>query len=974
MSPRVSIIIPAYNAEGRISCMLDSVLAQTFSDYEVIVINDGSTDETIQVLEKYAAKDERIRILNQENRGVSEARNRGLDEANGDYILFYDADDFIPKNAMTDLYHTAREKLADLVIGFHEVVYGMDVHVPRSARSLAQKETIQKNDKDLCWNFTLCNKMFKRSVIQENHLRFNGTTHGEDGLFLFQFIRNADTIAGCPHQVYSYRKRPFWESTSLSQQASTDAFLDAKNNTLEILRLLEEEESEDMAAIRSSEETTPTEIERQWQWNRMKAVLWKRLASTTLLSEYYRRLWNGDDRLYSALRDTLEECRKNMFPSQWESLLEENEDLQLEAGLLSPEALVESPLLSVILTAKLPKNCVAKMLKAYYEQQYVSFEVLIDEKLWDMVPENYREKPNLRSLPHNDLSHWKKKALQEARGVNCVILEEPIYPEARTIRQMVNILEDSDAYFATAPLSAVKNGKISFLKTQNTVFINELSVIHPFTKYNQLDGLWGNKIFNIKALLAKKRLFEKDSTKDIHRLYRNTRHVKCADCSFFTELTEEDVRKRVASLWVKTTYKWKRRREDRRVQRLERESTEKLTWGQIFRRWRNRKIRGGYKFITLKIIFPLYYRWNARKPIEKNKVLFIVNRRPVLPNAMTYVHELLEKSGKFTIHDKFLLNLSRRIRQQFKVDMELMKDLATANYVFLDEATVTTCGVHKRPETKIVQLWHGCGAFKKFGFSTADKIFGGNAKEQKRYPMYRNFDLVCVSSPEVVWAYEEAMQLKGVGNIKPVGVSRTDVFFQEDYIAAAVKRVEDAIPAARDKKIILYAPTFRGTVAKAYGPDQFDYHKLYEALGEEYIILVKHHPLVKKLPEIPLEYRDSFVYDVSRSMEIEDLICASDICISDYSSLIFEYSLFEKPIILFAYDLDVYFDWRGFYYDYFEMAPGPVLISTEEIIDYIVHIDTRFDRKKMHAFREKFMRSCDGHSTERILEEVGIEL
>ena len=163
-------------------------------------------------------------------------------------------------------------------------------------------------------------------------------------------------------------------------------------------------------------------------------------------------------------------------------------------------------------------------------------------------------------------------------------------------------------------------------------------------------------------------------------------------------------------------------------------------------------------------------------------------------------------------------------------------------------------------------------------------------------------------------------------------------------------------------------------MAKAYGPDRFDYDKLYEALGDEYIILIKHHPLVKKLPDIPLEYRDSFAYDVSRTMEIEDLICASDICISDYSSLIFEYSLFEKPIILFAYDLDVYFDWRGFYYDYFEMAPGPVLISTEEIIDYITHIDTKFDREKMYAFREKFMRSCDGHSTERILDEVGLKL
>ena len=85
-------------------------------------------------------------------------------------------------------------------------------------------------------------------------------------------------------------------------------------------------------------------------------------------------------------------------------------------------------------------------------------------------------------------------------------------------------------------------------------------------------------------------------------------------------------------------------------------------------------------------------------------------------------------------------------------------------------------------------------------------------------------------------------------------------------------------------------------------------------------------------------------------------------------------TLFDKPIILFAYDLSDYFDWRGFYYNYFEMAPGPVLMSTEEVIDYIKGLDETFDRDKLYAFRQKFMESCDGHSTKRILDSVGMEI
>ena len=105
-------------------------------------------------------------------------------------------------------------------------------------------------------------------------------------------------------------------------------------------------------------------------------------------------------------------------------------------------------------------------------------------------------------------------------------------------------------------------------------------------------------------------------------------------------------------------------------------------------------------------------------------------------------------------------------------------------------------------------------------------------------------------------------------------------------------------------------------------------------------------------------------------MSIEELLFVADICISDYSSLVFEYSLFEKPMIFFAFDLDNYYDWRGFYYDYKEFVPGPIYTTTEEMIDYIKHIDTKFDKQKVKQFRDKFMSACDGHATERIMKLV----
>ena len=144
---------------------------------------------------------------------------------------------------------------------------------------------------------------------------------------------------------------------------------------------------------------------------------------------------------------------------------------------------------------------------------------------------------------------------------------------------------------------------------------------------------------------------------------------------------------------------------------------------------------------------------------------------------------------------------------------------------------------------------------------------------------------------------------------------------------------------------------------------------LKQALGSEYVLVIKQHPFVRDPAAVPAGCGD-FAKDVTKELSIEELLCVSDICISDYSSIVFEYSLFGRPMLFYAYDLEDYFDWRGFYYDYHELAPGPVVRSSEEIIDFIRHIDERFDAERIRRFREQFMEACDGHATDRILELV----
>lgn len=376
------------------------------------------------------------------------------------------------------------------------------------------------------------------------------------------------------------------------------------------------------------------------------------------------------------------------------------------------------------------------------------------------------------------------------------------------------------------------------------------------------------------------------------------------------------------------------------------------------------------KTIILHIVYPFTYKFfTLTKKSNKNKVVFIETRFDKITDSFQLVYKRMKKEG-YEIHEEYLLSLQQGNWAYMSHCLRMLKDISDAHYIFLNDVCNITSCIPLRKESKIFQLWHACGAFKKFGMSTSDLIFGDSRKNQEKFPYYRNQTYVTVSSPEISWAYEEAMDLKGTDTqIVATGISRTDVFYDKDFIKKAKETVYSVCPQTRGKKIILYAPTFRGRVVKAEGPDQLNIQAMMDSLGDEYILLIKHHPFVKKRPDIPDECKD-FALDISEKLEIDQLLCSSDICISDYSSLVFEYSLFERPMIFFAYDLDDYFDWRGFYYDYGELTPGPVVAEIEAIIDYIKNLDTRFDKAKVHAFREKFMSACDGHATDRIMDLV----
>lgn len=232
-TPKISVIVPVYNVEKYLSRCIDSILAQTFTDFELLLIDDGSTDNSGRICDGYAGKDNRIRVFHKENGGVSSARNLGLDNAKGEYIAFIDADDWIEIEYLNLLYSTLREQNADIV--------ACDYIIERKHSSLyinqdyrcdivcIIKKLLNNDLKGYLWN-----RLFTKKLFINNNIHFpEGIGMWEDLLIIVDLYIKAKHICYLPNALYHY-----WLSNPLS---ATYSFNEEKmRQKIYVSKLLEE--------------------------------------------------------------------------------------------------------------------------------------------------------------------------------------------------------------------------------------------------------------------------------------------------------------------------------------------------------------------------------------------------------------------------------------------------------------------------------------------------------------------------------------------------------------------------------------------------------------------------------------------------------------------------------------------------------------------------------------------------------------
>lgn len=373
-------------------------------------------------------------------------------------------------------------------------------------------------------------------------------------------------------------------------------------------------------------------------------------------------------------------------------------------------------------------------------------------------------------------------------------------------------------------------------------------------------------------------------------------------------------------------------------------------------------------------LFALVYHLCRLIPVKKKRVFCIVTHDDGEGSNVAIVVRALKKQD----NDYTFSYLTKRETRAVK-SLSGMKtlltfffrkpfELARAEVVLMDNIFLPYAYLHRRKGTKVIQLWHGTGTIKKFGQDVNIGYLGSLERRANA-----NITHLIVNSPSIKKVYAGAFGV-AENNVYPIGLPKTDELLRRIKAAEAAGKWSDKeyiyqkyhIPS--DKKLILYAPTFRDNPEQ--NPRLIELVKeMSRELSGDYFLGLRLHPHIASTFET--EELGSHICQLSFEKDVNTVLMAADILITDYSSIIFEYCLMKRPMIFYAYDFLEFSDQgRGFYYDYESFVPGPVAYNCQEVLDIIR--TKAFELYRIDDFVNRNYIYTDGNATDRLIELMKI--
>lgn len=927
---KISVIIAAYNAEKYLAETLDSIVNQTIDNYEILIVNDGSTDGTIDILRAYERDYAHLKVIDKENGGPSSARNMALAAANGEYVYFLDADDIVELDALSSLYERAREQNADLVIAKYDIFNQYRTFAVNDLNELVKLDKIEKYDDRILWTFSLWNKLFRRSVITSCGLCFPPISYSEDGAFTMNFVYQAKGITGLDKVILHYRRMADQEADSITASISQDKIRDYIEAHRLIVQAANKSILEDYPHYSSIEQAKEQneEIHKYIQTISRKEI-------QILLDHFYGKFWSIEEETAALLVQEIMDKLQELDMRDLSLLADAHPEYSFAHLYVKQEDVLSHAFFTFVLYGEDgDENAFLNVLQSVTVQNLISLRIVVPEHKRHCIEQAGLMQGNICFAKADSEDALFYHALSQASEY-IVFGDTKMTYANNAFKYAFKRLIKSPADFLIELVYHRNFGDIQAVLLNN-IALNSQKNGYEESPFMSMDYMLSNKFFKSSFLKECGLDTGKSLLSQLPYLYRTGYYIFMNDATLFYEDAESTFADFVGT---KETLPFIR--EYLRDKKADLNSPEIITdLAEV-----SQKLLSFPSDTLPKLLFRKAVSFLRRRKVKNQVLFFTIRKNGELEGNAKALYPYVR--GKKIIKAKLLPH-------SVVEELKMYYAVITSKVIVTDDYNRYLRYFPLRRNQRVIQLWHACGAFKKFGRrGTNLSVFTDSAT-------HAQYNMVTVSGEYIRSIYADAFNID-INKVKALGCPRTDDFFNKSLIVEKKKKIYEAYPEFTDKSIIIYAPTFRdiNSNRKEFHPE-LDFDRLSEELLPEQIFVICPHPIMQNAI-VDKEYDN---IRVIRDFSTNDLMFVSDLLITDYSSVIFEYALLQKPIAFFCYDLSTYN--RGFYLNYPEDLPGDVYETQDALTKYLTDKEKHVLTQKHKTFVERYMSACDGHSCERI--------
>ncbi|MGW9176612.1 bifunctional glycosyltransferase/CDP-glycerol:glycerophosphate glycerophosphotransferase [Streptomyces decoyicus] len=940
--PDVSVVVIVYNDADRLPTAVQSVLDQTLRDVEVVIVDDCSTDRSFEVAQQLAAGHPgRVRAFQlPENSGAGgEPRNVGIQHTQGRYVMFLDSDDVLELNACRNMLEAAEETGSDIVSGL-TVRLHMDTRNQKrdewyawlysTTRTL---ESVTELPDLFVWDTLCTNKCYRREFLVENNLLFPKGMFYEDLVFIAEAYLAAQRITLIPNQVY------FWH---VHEQAAVKSVTNRRHEMTNYSHRLEIHRRID--AMLAERGLDGMKLAKDVKFLKHDLVL--HLRDLPFRDESYRQEFAELSREY--LASIAPEAYERVQPIQaicayllqqgdWDHLIPAVDTLINRDKVSSPLAEHDG--------------------RIYWCDGYTDDP--FGREVLDVTDIGYHEKPVNQLFLRNQLTRFSEsgRSVSLTGRINNPLgvippgaqLKGELEFSARrrslqTFHFPVRVLRhegDAIHWESVADLTA----KLRPLGIVDTIWDVRLRLdvdgVRTTSRLTVADtGLSGGLPVRPRlSRMVADRLEPHVSAKG-HLAFRLVSENRNAER--VQELITRGVRGRPGTL-AKTGY------------RKAKELRKKVTSG-------DNKLRA-------------YHEVFSRLPVKKRTVVFESHLGKQFSDSPRAIYEEMRRQGlEFEAIWSYAgspKDFPKGVTLVKRWSLPYLKALAQAEF-WVDNQSYPL-KLTKRPETTYLQTWHG-SALKNMGFDQPSLKAQTRQQQAEQQRSLDRFDRFLIRSEHDVHTLAKAFRLKEKTLLR-VGYPRNDALVRARQREAALGARERGplaaeLGIAEDKTVLLYAPTFRKAGGR-HGRFElpFDVERFADQFGDRYVLLVRSHYLNHVVLPPTVQGR---VIDVSARHDVTPLLELADGLITDYSSVMFDYALLDRPLVFFTYDYDEYVhEGRGTYFDLLEHAPGPVVRTEDAFHDAIKSFESQALEyaKSRKEFVAKFGEYDQGNAAQSIVDQ-----